>query len=124
MKQISFKLPDPELEFLKWWSEKNAEPISSVYRNATLESFRSWKIEKLLMEYQKGSIGFKRLCRLGNLTFQETTLLLQEHNIDPPISEIIDDYTSKVRDTLTAKDLFKDGKVPERKTPEITDLDD
>ena len=121
MKQISFKLPDPELEFLKWWSEKNAEPVSSIYRNVTLESFRIWKIEKLMPEYQKGSIGFKRFCYLSNLTFQQATLLFQENNIEPPISDVIDNYTNNSRESLTENDIYKEGKAPKRKTTAYDD---
>lgn len=95
MTQINFKIPEKEKAFLEWYSDKNAEPISSIYRNATLESFREWKISVLINEYQKGSIRFKQLCDLASLTFEEATLLLQKMNIEPPISAIIDEYTTE-----------------------------
>lgn len=100
MKQLSFKIPDSDLEFLKWWSNKTAEPMSSIYRNITLELFREWKITALLKEYSSGSIGFKQFCRLGNLSFQQATLLFEKHDIEPPISGLMDDYTAKTASKL------------------------
>lgn len=97
MTEINFQIAEKEKAFLKWYSEKNAEPISSIYRNATLESFRQWKISILLGEYQKGSIRFKQLCDLANITFQEGTLLLEKLDIEPPISVLIDEYTTETR---------------------------
>lgn len=97
MTQINFKIPEKEKAFLEWYSEKNAEPISSIYRNATLESFRQWKISILSAEYQKGSIRFKQFCDLANISFEEGTLILQKLDIEPPISSVIDDYTSETR---------------------------
>ncbi len=107
MPQINLKIPDNEKEFLEWYSEKSAEPISSIYRNATLESFRQWKISILISEYQKGSIRFKQLCDLGNISFEEGTLLLQKMDIEPPISAIIDEYTSKTRKKIDLTNFKK-----------------
>jgi len=107
MTQINFKIPEKEKDFLEWYSEKNAEPISSIYRNATLESFRQWKISILLGEYQKGSIRFKQLCALGNISFEEGTLLLQKMDIEPPISAIIDEYTTETRKKIDLSNFKK-----------------
>jgi hypothetical protein len=77
------------------------------------------EIGNQFLEYQKGKIGFKLLCKLSDLSFHQGSLLLESRNIEPPISEIMDLYTKKVRETLTAKDLFKDGKIPKRKSQEV-----
>ena len=115
MGQISFKIPDSEMEFLYWFAEKNAQPISVIYRNATLESFQEWKKEILLNEYQNGNIGFKQFCKLSGISFNQGTLLMQQNNIEPTISEIIDLYTNQVRDSLTVTDVLRSRKVPKRK---------
>jgi predicted HTH domain antitoxin len=106
MTQINFKIPEKEKDFLLWYSEQHSEPISSIYRNATLESFREWKTSVLISEYQKGSIGFKQFCTLANLSFEEATLIFQKLDIEPPISSVIDDYTDEVRNH-TKLDKFK-----------------
>lgn len=110
MAQISFKIPDAELDFLQWLSKKTSNPVSSIYRNATLDAFREWKLFILLKEYQDGSLGFKELCKLGNITLNQGALLLEQRNIEPPISELVDVYSSKIRDHLTVENIFKEGK--------------
>jgi len=116
MKQISFKLPDSEVLFLKWWGEKNAEPISGIYRNATLESFRSWKTNVLLKEYGQGRIGFKQFCALGNLTFPEASRLIEQLKVEPAISEEMDNYTNQISEKITSEDLFRAGSMPDRRS--------
>lgn len=54
----------------------------------------------LLAEYRKGSMRFKQLCNLANITFEEATLLMQKMDIEPPISSIIDDYTTETRNKI------------------------
>lgn len=107
MSQISFKIPSSEKEFLKWWSDLQAEPMSSVYRNATLEAFRQWKKEILLNEYKKGTISFKKFCNIGNYSFEEATLLFQNEIIEPPISKIIDEYTGNIRKSIKLNNYRK-----------------
>ena len=116
MSQISFKIPDSEIIFLRWFADKSSQPVSSIYRNATLDSFREWKISLLLSEYQKGSLGFKSMCKLGNLTFNQGVLLLEQNNIEPPISKLIDEYSSAVRDKLVKEGIFKKKTIGERKS--------
>lgn len=103
MGQISFKIPDEEIIFLKWYTKKTAESMSSVYRSITFQGFITWKIEYLLAEYSKGVIGFKQLCKLGNLTFTEAMLLIEKYDIEPPISEVVDLATSRATQKIIRK---------------------
>src|SRR3990172_6867165 len=93
--------------------------MDSIYRDSTLEYFRNWKHQYLLREYQKGNIGIKHLCKLGNLTLHQAAQLLEKNDIEPPISEFMEEYTERVAKELTVETLFKDGKVPKRESREI-----
>ena len=117
MPQITFRLPENEKEFLKWYADKTAQPISTIYRNATMDHFQKWKEQLLLDEYEKGSISIKTFCTLTNKTFHETLLLLEKKGINPPITQIMDEYTSTIRKNLKDKDLFKEGVNPQRESP-------
>lgn len=117
MPQITFRLPENETEFLKWYSEKTAQPVSTIYRNSTMDHYQEWKLNVLLDEYKRGAINIKTICKLTDKSFHEALLLLEKHQIEPPISQIMDEYTSSVRAKLTPKSLFKDGKVPKRESP-------
>lgn len=119
MPQITFRLPEDEKEFLKWYAEKTAQPISTVYRNVTMEYYQKWKEELLLEEYKKGSINIKKFCTLTNKSFHETLLLLEKKEIEPPITKVMDEYTSTVRKKIKTKDLFKKNVNIERESPVV-----
>lgn len=124
MGQISFKVPEDEMEFLRWWAEKQAQPVSVIYRNATRDNFHEWKIETLIQEYQQGKIGFKRFCNLSGLSFHQASLLFEEKQIEPPISEIMDLYTNKISESISPAEIFKNGKIPKRESSSSHDLGD
>lgn len=97
MPQISFKIPAAEHDFLKWYSERTAGSVSTIYREATMETFRTWKMDILCELYAKGSISFKQLCNIGNISFLEGMLLIEQKEIEPPIPESVDEYTTMIR---------------------------
>ncbi len=120
MDQINFKISDTEKEFLEWVAKRTAQSVSTIYRNATLDSFQDWKINYLLKEYQNGSIGLKQFTKLANINFNQAILYLQEFNIEPPISEIIDDYTTNLAENIEPETAFKNKKICKRKSKEVT----
>lgn len=119
MGQISFKIPNEEIEFLKLVAIRNGSAVSSIYRDRTLDHFKQWKLDYLLAEFEKGSIGFKLFCKLGNLTPLEGLITIETSNIDPQMPALIDEHTSKIRKELTPENLFKKGVVPKRRTSEL-----
>ncbi len=100
MAQISFKVPDEELVFLKWYSESTSNSISTIYREITLDTFRNWKLDILCEKYSAGTIGFKQLCKLANISYTRGLLVIEERALEPPISEMTDNYTEMVTDRL------------------------
>ena len=96
MSQLSFKFPEKELSFLKWYSEKTSEPLGTIYRKVTLEHFIHWKKTVLIEAYLNGSIGIKQFANLGGMTFNECFLLLKHYNIDPPYNELLDIHSAQV----------------------------
>lgn len=122
MDTISFKIPKEDKKFLDWYAKRKAEPIGSIYRLATLEEFHKWKLQELLSLYSKGELSFKEMCNIGEITLTKGMLLLQENDIEPPIPDIVDEYTIG----LTLKnikekkgDLYKNGKGIKRESEEI-----
>ena len=96
MKQVGIKLPKEDLAFLEWYSEKSSTPVAGLYRQATYESFRQWKLELILKEYQKGTTSFKKLCDLANISLLEGMIIIEKERIEPPIPNLVDDYTIEV----------------------------
>lgn len=114
MDVISFKIPKKDKEFLDWYSEKFATPVGSLYRSITLDKFKTWKLEKLLEMYKLGEIGFKEMCDRGDISLNKGMLILEKEKIDPPISELIDDYTvEKTLENIKNRDtsIFKNEEI-------------
>ncbi len=103
MAQISFKIPEEEHSFLKWYAKKTANSISTLYREATIDRFKEWKLDILFNLYSQGTVGFKQLCNMANISFQEGLLLLEKKDLEPPIPSIVDDYTEAVADKILRK---------------------
>ena len=96
MSQLSFKFPEKELSFLKWYSKKTSEPLGTIYRKVTLEHFIHWKKTVLIEAYLNGSIGIKQFTNLGGMTYHECLLLLKQNNIEPPYNELLDMHSAQV----------------------------
>jgi hypothetical protein len=109
MGQISFKLSEDDMEFLKWYASENSSSVSSLYRDITLETYHQWRLSVLLDIYQKGSIGFKKMCRLAKISLTEGMIEIQKRQIEPPITDSMDEHTSSVRDKLIA--TMKENKL-------------
>lgn len=60
---------------------------------------------------------------LGDINFTKGMLLIQELDIEPPIPDIIDDYTISVTmDNISSSDksIYKNKKCLSRKSKEVT----
>ena len=100
MSQLSFKFPEKEMKFLKWYSKKTAEPLGTIYRKVTLDQFINWKQSVLLDAYTNGTIGIKQFTNIGGMTFNECLLLSKQNNVDPPYNELLDIHSAQVIETL------------------------
>lgn len=96
MSQLSFKFPEKEINFLKWYSEQTAEPLGTIYRKVTIDHFKKWKIDVLMNAYMEGKIGVKQIANLGGLTYLETMLLLEKREIEPPYNELLAKHSEQV----------------------------
>lgn len=60
---------------------------------------------------------------LGDINFTKGMLLIQELDIEPPLPDIIDDYTTSVtmgNISSTDKSIYKNKKDLSRKSKEVT----
>lgn len=122
MDQIGIKLPIEDIKFLEWYSKRTANSKAGIYREATLQAFQKWKINILLKEYEDGKIGFKEMCNLGNLTLLEGMKIIEIEQIEPPITDLMDEYTEKLtlENIKQPSTLLTKSKKPLKRTsPEI-----
>lgn len=79
-------------------------------------------MEILLKEYQEGKIGFKRMCDLGSLTLLEGMKIVETERTEPPITDLMDEYTMKITEENIKQPsslLTKTKKSLKRTSPEI-----
>ena len=100
MGQISIRIPEEDVELLRIISNQTNTPIASLYRQATNEALREWKLDKLIELYEQGSLGLKKAWKLSNLTWNAFLLELEKRETDPPITELIDSFTDQVRENI------------------------
>ncbi len=93
MPSISFKIPEDDKQFLEWYSKRSATPVGTLYRSVTQKEFQKWKLQLLVSLYSDADIGFIEMCNLGNISLMKGMIILEEASAEPPISDIIDDYT-------------------------------
>ncbi len=119
MKQLGVKLPEEDMNFLEWYSQKYATPKSVVYRETTLDAFKSWKHHILLRLYIEGSLGFKQFCSLGNISLLKGMQLIETGSVDPVIPVQLDYYTDELlsKNLKDTSSLLKSGTKFTRSTP-------
>lgn len=126
MTQISLKLPKKDLEFLEWYSEKNATPKATLYRDITIETFREWKRNYLLNQYLRGDITVKNFCNLANITMSQAMNLIEQSQSEPEIPDSFIDHSVKMIDhNINNLDLsiFK-NRIPIKRTSPPVEFDE
>ncbi len=107
MNQISLRMTKEDMQILKLIADDMNSPLASVYRQATYKAFNEWKIDQIFYFYSKGSFGLKKAWKLSSMPWNEFLLELERRDIEPPIPEMIDRYTDKIRDEIKLKDHKK-----------------
>lgn len=107
MNQISLRMAEEDIKILQMISEEMSTPIATLYRQATSNAFNEWKLDQLFRLYSIGRLVLKKAWKLSRMTWPEFLLELERRQIEPPISELIDDYTEEIRKKIPLKDHIK-----------------
>ena len=91
-----------------------------MMKNQTFQSSGfEWKLEYLMREYKHGRMGLKKAWKRSTLSLMAFLKLLDENDIDPPHTEIMELKSTEKRQLLTPQLLFKDKKTPQRQINEL-----
>lgn len=123
MNQLSFRIKSDEYDLIRRWADENDISIANAYKIITKDAIKMWKMEYLLQEYAKGAIRLKEAWKLSNLAFMEFMKLLEEYNIEPPHTRLVELKSAEKRQLIETDRIFKKKHRPVRKTPEL-DLPD
>ena len=76
---------------------KGDEWMPDKINEAILKAFNKWKLNQLFRLYSNGRLGLKNVWKLSQMSWAEFLLELERRQIEPPISELVDEYTDKIR---------------------------
>ena len=119
MSQISFRIPPEDFELVKRWAEQKGTSIAKAFRQITGEAFDKWKLEYLVSQYCDGYIRLKEAWIKSNLPLMAFLKVLDDYDIDPPHTELMELKSEEKARILTHRTLFKNGEMIKRETPEI-----
>lgn len=100
MNQISLRMTEEDIQFLQVLSAELNTPIASLYRQATHKAFTEWKLNQLFQLYSNGHLGLKKTWKLSRMTWTAFLLELERRQIEPPISELVDEHTNRNRQEI------------------------
>lgn len=90
----------------EWFKKEPKEIKEKMAIMNFLESLDKLLLEKSITLYSEGKIGLKKAWKLSGLTFFEFTRELEAQNIEPPLSEEVQDYAEKVAKSIKEKEIF------------------
>lgn len=106
MYQINFRVSSEEYEIIKLYSEFSDKSIPSIMKeNALIEIKKKAKILAIEL-YRQNKIGFKQAFKLSFLSFHEFIQLLIENDIEPNISDELDNCLIENVKKITFEDIF------------------
>ena len=106
MNQINFRLSKDEYDIVKLMAELSNLSIPAMIKELTKSEIKK-RGEKLALElYKQNKIGFKKAWKISQLSFHEFTQLLVNNDIDPHISEDLDNKMVDLADHLNFDKIF------------------
>lgn len=119
MSQISIRLKTEDYELLKLYANKKGLTLASAYKEVTSGALEEWKLHFLCEEYQRGNIRMKEAWVRSGKTLNAFLKVLEDLDIDPPHTEIMELKSELSKGLITRDNLFKAGVVTKRESPEI-----
>ena len=119
MSQVSIRLLPDDYALVKRWAQQQGLSLAAAFKTITKEAFDEWKLEYLVTEYKHGRMGLKKAWKRSTLSLMAFLKLLDENDVDPPHTEIMELKSTEKRQLLTPQLLFKDKKTPQRQTNEL-----
>jgi hypothetical protein len=107
--QINIKIDDEIDKILEELSNQEGKSKSKIVKEFFILGIREKIIPKLLELYAQGKISLKKLIKLAPIPPAEVFTLIAKHDIEPPFSPELDEYTDKVA-TEAIKKIIKDEK--------------
>ena len=115
MKQINFRLNDEEYGVVKELAEMLGKSVPMLLKELSLKEIDTIRSKIALDLYANKKIGLKKAWKLSHLSFIEFLSLLEERDIEPNISDELDEKMVKLALNLNFKDVFPEKSKEELK---------
>jgi len=106
MKQINLYVDEKSFKALKYFAKEVDMPTSTLAKQITIPEIKKFLVDKSIEEYKSGRIGFKRAWKLSRISFFEFVNELIKQDIEPPLSEKVQDYGEEVRKKVRDDEVF------------------
>lgn len=106
MKQINLYIDDKIFKALRYFAREIDIPTSTLAKQIAIPKIRNFLVEKSIEDYKTGKIGLKKAWKLSRIGFFEFVNELVKRDIEPPLSEKIQDYGKEVRKTIKKEEIF------------------
>ncbi len=106
MKQVNFRLSDDEYKLVEVMAHLTGKSVPALVKEITTENLHHHALNVAISLYTSGKIGLKQAWKLSGRTFHEFTRELVRRDIEPPITDEMDDKMLAMVDTLRLEDMF------------------
>ena len=119
MSQLSIRITKEEYKLVSIWANQKGLSLAAAYKKITSQAFGQWKEDFLVSQYASGKIRLKEVWKQSGLRLMAFMKLLDEKDINPPHTELMEIKSSEKRQLLKIGIIFKEGIPMKRKTPEL-----
>lgn len=113
MKEVSFQISEDEYEIIESIAGILNKSVSSLLKEISLQKIGNIAPEIALKLYSEKKIGLKKAWKISRMSFFEFSDLIVKNNIEPPISDELDDKLIDNMLSTDLKDIFPRKKADE-----------
>ncbi|MHA1299669.1 MAG: UPF0175 family protein [Candidatus Helarchaeota archaeon] len=113
MKQINFRLSDEEYKIVEELAKFLDKSVPALLKELGMKEINSICLKLAIELYRDNRIGLKKAWKLSHLSFIKFLQLLQENNIEPNITDELDEKMVDLALELRLEEIFS-GKSREK----------
>lgn len=106
MKQINFRLTDEEYHIVEDLAKILGKSVPSLLKELGMKEIDTIRLKLALDFYANNKIGLKKAWKLSRLPFIEFLQILQKNNIEPNITDELDEKMINLALDLEFEDIF------------------
>ena len=106
MKQINFRLTDEEYQIVKELAKILGKSVPTLLKELGMREINAFRPRLALDLYKNNKIGLKKAWKLSQLPFIKFLELLQKNNIEPNITDELDEKMINLALNISFEEIF------------------